>query len=129
MNERAIILDTNTLVNFLRGERLELELTENKDIYISEITEMEIQCNSNFTKSQRKELKLFLSTLFIIRLNEEIRESAIKIRLSTKMKLMDSIIAATSQFSNIPLITCDARFDSVRTAQIILLPTISQRNS
>jgi predicted nucleic acid-binding protein len=54
MNERAIILDTNTLINFLRGERLELELTENKDIYISEITEMEIQCNSNFTKSQRK---------------------------------------------------------------------------
>lgn len=129
MNERAIILDTNTLINFLRGERLELELTENKDIYISEITEMEIQCNSNFTKSQRKELKLFLSTLFIIRLNEEIRESAIKIRLSTKMKLMDSIIAATSQISNIPLITCDLKFDSVKTAQIILLPTISKRNS
>lgn len=129
MNERAIILDTNTLINFLRGERLELELTENKDIYISEITEMEIQCNSNFTKSQRKELKLFLSTLFIIRLNEEIRESAIKIRLSTKMKLMDSIIAATSQFSNIPLITCDSKFDSVKTGQIILLPTIDKRNS
>jgi predicted nucleic acid-binding protein len=129
MNERAIVLDTNTLINFLRGERLELELTENKDIYISEITEMEIQCNSNFTKSQRKELKLFLSTLFVIRLNEEIRESAIKIRLSTKLKLMDSIIAATAQISNIPLITCDAKFDSVKTAQIILLPTIDKRNS
>ena len=129
MNERAIVLDTNTLINFLRGERLELELTENKDIYISEITEMEIQCNSNFTKSQRKELKLFLSTLFVIRLNEEIRESAIKIRLSTKMKLMDSIIAATAQISKIPLITCDAKFDSVKTAQIILLPTIDKRNS
>jgi predicted nucleic acid-binding protein len=128
MNERAIVLGTNTLINFLRGERLELELTENKDIYISEITEMKIQCNSNFTKSQRKELKLFLSTLFVIRLNEEIRESAIKIRLSTKMKLMDSIIAATAQISNIPLIICDAKFDLVKTAQIILLPTIDKRN-
>lgn len=34
MNQKAIILDTNTLINFLRGESLELELTENKQIFI-----------------------------------------------------------------------------------------------
>jgi predicted nucleic acid-binding protein len=88
---------------------------------------MEIQCQGDFTKNQRKELKLFLSTLSSIRLNDEIREATIKIKLSTKMKLMDSIIAATSQITNIPLATCDTKFDSVKTAQIILLPTVDKR--
>ncbi|MFY7910808.1 MAG: PIN domain-containing protein [Emticicia sp.] len=129
MSHQSIILDTNTLINFLRGERLEIDLVEDKTIFISEITEMEIQCQADFTKSQRKELKLFLSTLSIIQLSDEIKEAAIKIRLSTKMKLMDSIIAATSQISNIPLVTCDLKFDSVKTAQIILLPVVEKRNS
>lgn len=129
MSQQSIILDTNTLINFLRGERLEIDLVEDKTLCISEITEMEIQCQADFTKSQRKELKLFLSTLSIIRLNDEIRETAIKIRLSTKMKLMDSIIAATSQITNIPLVTCDLKFDSVKTAQIILLPIVGKRTS
>lgn len=129
MSHQSIILDTNTLINFLRGERLEIDLVENKTLFISEITEMEIQCQADFTKNQRKELKLFLSTLSIIRLNDEIRETAIKIRLSTKMKLMDSIIAASSQITNIPLVTCDLKFDSVKTAQIILLPVVDKRTS
>ncbi len=129
MSHQSIILDTNTLINFLRGEHLEIDLVEDKTLFISEITEMEIQCQADFTKSQRKELKLFLSTLSIIRLNDEIKETAIKIRLSIKMKLMDSIIAASSQTTNIPLVTCDLKFDSVKTAQIILLPVVEKRNS
>ncbi len=129
MSHQSIILDTNTLINFLRGEHLEIDLVENKILFISEITEMEIQCQADFTKNQRKELKLYLSTLSIIRLNDEIRETAIKIRLSTKMKLMDSIIAASSQITNIPLVTCDLKFDSVKTAQIILLPVVDKRTS
>ncbi|MBK6977800.1 MAG: PIN domain-containing protein [Cytophagaceae bacterium] len=129
MNEFAIFLDTNTLINFLLGENLEMKLVENKSIFISEITEMEIQCQPDFNSTQRKELKRFLSTLTIVRLNNEIRETAIKIRLSTKMKLMDAIIASSSQISNIPLVTCDTKFESVKTAQIILLPSIKNRKS
>ena len=129
MNEFAIFLDTNTLINFLLGENLEMKLVENKSIFISEITEMEIQCQPDFNSTQRKELKRFLSTLTIVRLNNEIRETAIKIRLSTKMKLMDAIIASSSQISNFPLVTCDTKFESVKTAQIILLPSIKNRKS
>lgn len=35
MSHQSIILDTNTLINFLRGERLEMDLVENKTLCIS----------------------------------------------------------------------------------------------
>jgi hypothetical protein len=59
---------------------------------------MEIQRHSDFTKSQSKELKLFLPTLFILRLNDESRETLIKIRLTTKMKLIDAIMQLYLKF-------------------------------
>ena len=127
MEDDKIMLNTNTLINFLRGELVEVELASDKKIFISEITEMEIQCQPNFNSDYRKKLKVFLSSLSIIRLNEEIRETAISIRLTTRMKLMDSIIAATAQLMNLPLATCDEKFESVKTAMIILLPAVEKR--
>ena len=127
MEGEKIMLDTNTLINFLRGESVEVRLVDEKQIFISEITEMEIQCQPNFNNNYRKRLKLFLSSLTVIRLNEEIRETAISIRLTTRMKLMDSIIAATAQLMNLPLATCDEKFESVKTAMIILLPAVEKR--
>ena len=127
MEDDKIMLNTNTLINFLRGELVEVELASDKKIFISEITEMEIQCQPNFNSDYRKKLKVFLSSLSIIRLNGEIRETAISIRLTTRMKLMDSIIAATAQLMNLPLATCDEKFESVKTAMIILLPAVEKR--
>lgn len=128
MNSPFVVLDTNTLLNFLNGEELEVNLVDDKKIVISEITEMEIQCQPDLNKSERALLKRFILGISVIRLNGEIRDTAIKIRLSTKMKLMDSIIAATAQFLDLPLVTCDEKFDSVKTATIILLPSVSKRN-
>jgi predicted nucleic acid-binding protein len=127
MNSQFILLDTNTLLNFLNGEELEVNLVDDKKILISEITEMEIQCQPNLRYAERKLLKEFISGLSVIRLSDEIKDLAVKIRLSTRMKLMDSIIAATAQVLNFPLITCDEKFDSVKTATIILLPSLDKR--
>ena len=43
------------------------------------------------------------------------------------MKLMDSIITTTAQFTNIAVVTCDGNFDSVKTANVILLPAVEKR--
>lgn len=127
MTKNTIILDTNCLYNFLNGEELEVDLVGDKKIVISEITEMEVQCNPKLNSEERKLLKEFLAGITIVRLSEKIREFAIKIRLTTRMKLMDSIIAATSQFTNIAVVTCDGNFDSVKTTTIILLPAVDKR--
>jgi predicted nucleic acid-binding protein len=127
MTNNNIILDTNCLYNFLNGEELEVDLVGDKKIVISEITEMEVQCNPKLNSTERKLLKEFLAGITIIRLNEKLRDFAIKIRLTTRMKLMDSIIAATAQFTNIAVVTCDSNFDSVKTANVILLPAVEKR--
>jgi predicted nucleic acid-binding protein len=127
MTDNNIILDTNCLYNFLNGEELEVDLVGDKKIVISEITEMEVQCNPKLNSAERKLLKEFLVGITIIRLNEKVRDFAIKIRLTTRMKLMDSIIAATAQFTNIAVVTCDSNFDSVKTATVILLPAVEKR--
>lgn len=122
-----VILDTNCLGYFLNGESLELNMVGTKQIVISEITEMEIQCDKLMTAQERKMLKIFLSGITIIPLNDFIKEIAVKIRLTSAMKLMDSIIAATSQFLGLPMMTCDEKFDSVKTTTVILLPSIKKR--
>ena len=127
MTENTIILDTNCLYNFLNGEELEVGLVGDKKIVISEITEMKVQCNPNLNRTERILLKEFLAGITIIRLNEKLRDFAIKIRLTTRMKLMDSIIAATAQLTGIAVVTCDGNFDSVKTATVILLPVVGKR--
>ena len=72
-------------------------------------------------------MKEFLAGITIIRLNEKLRDFAIKIRLTTRMKLMDSIIVATAQLTGIAVVTCDGNFDSVKTANVILLPALEKR--
>ena len=126
-NKQTILLDTNALINFLSGELLETNIVDGRRITISEITEMEIQCNSALNSSERILLKEFLGECIIIRLNEEIKDLAVRIRLSTRMKLMDSIIAASAQWTKLVLVTGDEKFDSVKTIDLILLPSKNKR--
>jgi predicted nucleic acid-binding protein len=126
-NKQTILLDTNALINFLSGELLETDIVDGRRITISEITEMEIQCNPELNSSERILLKEFLGECIIIRLNEEIKDLAIKIRLSTRMKLMDSIIAASAQWTKLILVTGDEKFDSVKSIDLILLPSKNKR--
>jgi predicted nucleic acid-binding protein len=126
-SQEYILLDTNCLGYFLNGQRLELDLVGNKKIVIYEITEMEIQCDKQLTAPERKLLKMFLGGITIIYLNETIRDLAVKIRLTTSMKLMDSIIAATSQYLSLPMLITDDKFETVKTTNVILLPSIQKR--
>ncbi len=128
-NKQTILLDTNALINFLSGELLETDIVDGRRITISEITEMEIQCNPALNSSERILLKEFLGECIIIRLNEEIKDLAIKIRLSTRLKLMDSIIAASAQWTKLVLVTGDEKFDSVKSIDLILLPSKNKRSS
>ena len=126
-NKQTILLDTNALINFLSGELLETNIVDGRRITISEITEMEIQCNPALNSSERILLKEFLGECIIIRLNEEIKDLAVKIRLTTRMKLMDSIIAASAQWTKLVLVTGDEKFDSVKSIDLILLPSKNKR--
>ncbi|WP_310586824.1 PIN domain-containing protein [Runella sp. CRIBMP] len=88
---------------------------------MSIITEMEIQYKPNKNSSERQLLKQLLDQLVIFEINEQIKNLAIKTRLSTSLKLMDSIIVATAQWINLPLVSSETKFKSASLVDIVLL--------
>ena len=70
-----------------------------------------------------KEIKFFESLLLqctIIELLRPIKEHAIKLRQKIKMKLPDAIIAATSIYLNVPLLTYDKDFSKIKNLDLII---------
>jgi predicted nucleic acid-binding protein len=64
-------------------------------------------------------LRAYLSNINIIHTNDSICEIAAEIRKNNKVKLPDAIIAATSLFLSIPLVTFDKGFRSINKLRII----------
>ena len=56
----------------------------------------------------------------MVNITAQIRERAIEIRQKKKIKLPDSIIAATSQYLNVPLITSDTDFKNIEAISTII---------
>lgn len=119
--EDYILFDTNALIRLLEGDPLVKLILGNKRPCISIITEMEIQCKPNMNSSERQLLRELLDQLVIFEINEQIKNLAIKTRLSTSLKLMDSIIVATAQWINLPLVSSETKFKSASLVDIVLL--------
>ncbi len=71
--------------------------------------------------SEHQLLKQLLDQLVIFEINEQIKNLPIKTRLSTSLKLMDSIIVATAQWINLPLVSSETKFKSASLVDIVLL--------
>ena len=119
MNGNSILLDTNTVLYFLSGDETISDFIKEKKIFISIITEMELLSYSKITSKELKIISGFISEITVININNDIKETAIKIRRSSKLKLPDSIIAASSVFLQIPLITADKEIKNVAGLNII----------
>ena len=123
MNEPNILfVDTNGLIHLLEGDELVIALLSDKAVYISTITEMEMQCKPNQPAADRKLIKSLLLDCIIIELDSRVKAQAIQIRQTTRMKLMDSIIAASALVTGLPLVTGDAAFERVTALNLLLLP-------
>jgi predicted nucleic acid-binding protein len=120
MNGFSFIADTNFLIDVHEGQEKTLPFLDGTAI-ISAITEIELLGWYNISKSDVKELQDLLSDCIIIELNAEIKNLAIKIRQQAKIKTPDAIIAATSLYLQLPLVTSDKRLQSIPDLELILL--------
>lgn len=120
MNGNKIVIDTN-IVLFLLSEDKTLEFfLDDKELYISFITEMEILNYHGITEAEKKKIVSFLRTCTILDINEHIKHKAIQLRQQHRIKLPDSIIAATSWYIKAPLMTADKGFKSIKDVDLIL---------
>jgi predicted nucleic acid-binding protein len=57
----------------------------------------------------------------LIDLNTEVRAIAIQLRQKQKIKLPDAIVAATSLYLQLPLVTADQGFKGIKGIELILI--------
>jgi hypothetical protein len=119
MNGNNILSDSNIILYLLNGDQTLIPLLENRKIYISFITQLEILGYKGITIDDQEKIKQFLSECIVIDINPEIKEFTIKIRQEYGIGLPDCIIMATSLYLNIPLITADKEFKKVDELDLI----------
>jgi predicted nucleic acid-binding protein len=110
MNGGRLFLDTNIILYFLNGDESLLELLSANRLFTSFITEMELLGMSGITLSEESQIVRFLENLEVVGFSDAIKKHAISLRRKYRMKLPDSIIAATAIHYQIPLLTADKGF-------------------
>ncbi|MDP3641667.1 MAG: type II toxin-antitoxin system VapC family toxin [Bacteroidota bacterium] len=119
MNGNNILLDTNIVLYLLNGEETLIPLLEEKNLFLSFITQLELLGNRNIEPNDILKIKQFISECTVIDISPGIKEFTISIRQKYSVKLPDCIIMATSLWLNMPLITADQDFKKIDIADLI----------
>jgi predicted nucleic acid-binding protein len=119
MNGDKLLLDSNIVLSLLGGDTTLSDFLFKKELCISIITEMELLSYKQITVKEQKAIKQFIKELFIIDINDAIKTKAITLRKTSNIKLPDAIIAASSLWLNIPLVTADKQLSKVKGVKII----------
>jgi predicted nucleic acid-binding protein len=119
MNGNNVLLDTNIVLYLLNGEDTLIPLLEEKNLFLSFITQLELMSGKYLRPDDISNIKQFISDCTVIDITPEIKENTIKLRRSYSLKLPDCIIAATSLWLNMPLITADSDFKKADIVELI----------
>lgn len=120
MSGNSLLVDTNIVLYLLSGDKTLASFLKGKKLYVSFITQLEVLGFEGIKKSDIKKIEHFLSDCTIIDIQSDIKSKVIEIRKIGKIKLPDAIIAATSSYLNIPLISSDKGFEKISTLDLIL---------
>jgi predicted nucleic acid-binding protein len=120
MSGTKYLLDTNIVLYILSGDDDLITFLHNQHICISVITEIELLSFSGIAKEEMQGIGSFISKIEVAPLDEAVKNIAITLRRKYKLKLPDSIIAATATGHKIPLITADKQFQSITELQLLL---------
>jgi predicted nucleic acid-binding protein len=110
MNGTNIAFDTSAVIKLIDEQydlpSLGINIDETQ-LLASVIVRMELLSKGNMSVDEERDILEFLDDLTVVPLNEEIEQKAVEIRRSTKLKLPDCIIAATSIILDAVLLTDD----------------------
>ncbi len=120
MSGTSFFVDTNIIIYLLDGNQRVSEILQNKTLYCSFITEIELLSSQKYFPGHELHIKKLLSQMHISNLNQQIKDHTVYLRKKYKLKLPDALIAATSIFINIPLITADKSFAKIKETDVYL---------
>ncbi len=119
MSGNKLFLDTNIILYLLNGDQTLAELLNQKQFYISVITELELLAYKGITEKEEEVIESFVAQCKVITINGAIKKETIRIRKTYNTKLPDSIIIATALYLDLPLITSDVEFKKVEELTLI----------
>lgn len=120
MNGTKVFIDTNICIYLLNGDGDLSELLDQQSIFISVITEIELFSAKSLTEQEVKIIKEFVESVNVIDISALVKSKTIEVRKSSKLKLPDSIIAASALANNLPFISSDTAFGKVEELELIL---------
>ncbi len=119
MNGNKLFVDTNILLYLLNGDQTIADLLDQKEIYISVITEMELLCFSEISAKEETTIKNFIEQCNVVFIDSEIKNLTVSLKRKYKIKLPDSIIIATALNLDLPLVTADNDFKKVEELTLL----------
>lgn len=119
MSGNSLFLDTNIIIYFLHGDDTLTELLEGKTIFISVITRIELLSYGNLSAKEKERVERFISECAVVDLHADVQTATIDIRKRYKLKLPDSIVVASAQYVNLPLISSDKSLKVVKEGSIL----------
>lgn len=125
MNGNSVVSDTNTLIYLLDDTHDKsgqaVHHLDGKQVWISVITELELFGKKGLEKSEINAINNLVNNCFIIDLNPNIKNLTKQLLQSGKIKLPDAIIASTSLYLGVPLISADTGFKNIPQLDLRLL--------
>ncbi len=113
MSGDKYLLDTNIILYILSGDETIARHLNQKILFASVISEIELLGYKNLSLKEEKIIKNFISNFRIISVDETIKNEAIELRKKFSLKLPDCILAATAITLNLTFITSDKQFHQV----------------
>ncbi len=120
MNGIDFIADTNILLLILAGND-NVKQYEGSHFGISVITEIELMGWYKITTEHNYVLEGLIRELTVFPLNDMIKDTTIYLKQHHKIKTPDAVIGATSKWLNIPLLTADNDFKSIKELDAIIV--------
>ncbi len=119
MSGNKFLLDTNAVLYILNGDETLSNFLFEKELYISIITEMELLSYKNITQKEKQQITTFIEELIVVNINDDIKVETIELKKNSNLKLPDSIIAATSIWLKIPIVTSDKQFKNIEKLNLV----------
>jgi predicted nucleic acid-binding protein len=123
MNGVDFLADTNVLIYTLEGHPVVSGITR-CSIATSVISEIELLGKKGILPHEISAIRNLLDDCSIISLTDEIKNIAIALKQEYSIKLPDAIIAATSIYFGLPLVTADTDFKIIKDINLVLLNLI-----
>ena len=84
------MLDTNIVLYLLSGDKTVAEVINEKQIYISFITELELLGHSKITEKEEAQINSFLKECGIVNITEQVKEKTIELRRACLLYTSDA---------------------------------------